>query len=82
MAHQHMHALYQPDTHHGYGAKSRSPPYLVTHDALTLMAHVILKNASDVIPRCKKAFEVKEQVRVEASQGTVGHAEFQIGTSR
>jgi len=46
------------------------------------MAHVILKNASDVIPRCKKAFEVKEQVRVEAPQGTVGHAEFQIGTSR
>jgi hypothetical protein len=46
------------------------------------MAHVILKNASDVIPRCKKAFEVKEQIRVEASQGTVGHAEFQIGTSR
>ena len=59
-----------------------SPPYLVTHDALTLMAHVILENASDVIPRCKKAFEIKEQVRVEAPQGTVGHAEFQIGTSR
>jgi len=30
-----MHALYQPDTH--YGAKSRSPSYLFTHDALTLM---------------------------------------------
>jgi len=29
MAHQHMHALYQPDTHHGYGAKSRSPSYLL-----------------------------------------------------
>jgi hypothetical protein len=46
------------------------------------MAHVTLKNASDVIPRCKKAFEVKELVRVEAPQDTVGHAEFQIGTSR
>jgi hypothetical protein len=30
------------------------------------MAHLILKNASDIIPRCKKAFEVKELVRLEA----------------
>jgi hypothetical protein len=46
------------------------------------MAHLTLKNASDMIPGCRKAFEVKELVRVEAPQGAVGHLELQIGTSR
>jgi uncharacterized glyoxalase superfamily protein PhnB len=46
------------------------------------MAHLTLKNASDIIPRCKKAFDFKELVRVEARQGTVGHAELQVRTSR
>ena len=40
-----------------------------------LMAYLTLKNASDVIPRCTKPFEVKELVGVEVPQGTVGHAE-------
>ena len=68
--------------HTGYGTKSRSPSYPLPHDALILMAHLTLKNASDIIPRCKKAFEVTELVRVEPPQGTVGHAELQNGTSR
>ena len=81
MVHQYMHALYQPHTLWLW-RKFTLASLPITHDALTLMAHLTLKNASDIIPRCKKAFEVKELVRVEAPQGTVGHAEFQIGTSR
>jgi hypothetical protein len=47
----------------------------IIFDALMLMAYLTLKNASDIIPRCTKPFEVKELVGVEVPQGTVGHDE-------
>lgn len=78
-----MHALYQPARHTLWLWRKITLAVLpTTHDALALMLHLTLKNASDIIPRCKKAFDVRELVMIEAPQGTVGHAELQVGTSR
>jgi hypothetical protein len=52
----------------------------ITPDAL--LTHLTLKNASGILQRCKKVFELKELVWVETPQGTMGHAGLQIGTSR
>jgi hypothetical protein len=56
------------------------PVLPITPDAL--MTHLTLENASGIIQRCKRAFEFKKLVWVETPQGTMGHAELQIGTSR
>ena len=43
--------------------------------AQALTAYLIVKNAGDAIPFCKKAFEAKELMRIETPRGTVGHTE-------
>ena len=46
--------------------------------AQTLTAYLIVKNAGNAIPFCKKAFEAKELMRIETPRGTVGHAELRL----
>ena len=46
-----------------------------------LTAYLIVKNTGGAIQFCKKVFDAKKLVRIEAPRGTLGHAESQIGAS-
>ena len=48
----------------------------------TLTAYLAVPNASEAIEFYKRAFGAKEVVRMEAPDGSIGHAELQIGDSR
>jgi PhnB protein len=45
------------------------------------MPYLAVDNATDAIEYYKKAFGAKERTRMEAPDGSVGHAELEIGNS-
>ncbi|HKY21646.1 MAG TPA: VOC family protein [Vicinamibacterales bacterium] len=48
----------------------------------TITPYLIVKGASDAIDFYVRAFGAREIMRIPASDGTIGHAELQIGNSR
>lgn len=48
----------------------------------SLTPYLICKGAGDAIEFYRKAFNAEELMRVDGPEGTIGHAEMQLGNSR